>query len=477
MDLRLLALLLITFGGQALSEVNTTQPSTTVLPPDIAVTSNGYDHSYTPTREPSIPPQPEKVEEDSSEELVESSCAAYIASDKAKQALGAAVMKFGLELLSNLKKGPDEPNVIVSPISVSLALSQLALGAADETASQLLRVLHADGIPCYHKALSSLLHELDSNALQVASRIYLKPGFKVKQDFVEESKRIYGTYPATLTKLEEINEWVEKSTEGQVTDFLSSLLPNLVLLLINAVHFKGKSSAGLDSIIREWEARFDPRFTSSDFFHVDEDNMVKVDMMHGPKYPLSQIMLNDLDAQVARLSFKGNMSLLIVMPVSGKVNVSDITAKLNISDLYARFPEQRSVQVQLPRFKLQYTQELHQALTSMGLEELFSGPNLPRIADGPLLVSSVQHKSSMELNEEGAEAAAATSVAIQRSSPFFCVNQPFFFAILDDVTQTPIFLGVITNPNPTSPLIQYKPERGDVDKGDKLGLNDKITPK
>lgn len=79
---------------------------------------------------------------------------------------------------------------------------------------------------------------------------------------------------------------------------------------------------------------------------------------------------------------------------------------------------------------------------------LFSHPKLDRISEGPLFVSSVQHMSSIEINEEGAEAAAATSVVISRSNPSFTVNQPFFFALMDDLSQTPFFLGVISNPNP-----------------------------
>lgn len=89
-----------------------------------------------------------------------------------------------------------------------------------------------------------------------------------------------------------------------------------------------------------------------------------------------------------------------------------------------------------------------------GLGELFSGPNLAKISDGSLLVSSVLHKSSMELTEEGAEASAATSVIISRSNPTFSVNQPFFFALMDDKMHTPLFLGVVRNPNPGATVMQ-----------------------
>lgn len=105
-------------------------------------------------------------------------------------------------------------------------------------------------------------------------------------------------------------------------------------------------------------------------------------------------------------------------------------------------------------------------LFGSGLGEIFSRPNLAKMADGPLLVSNVMHKSAMEINEEGAEAAAATTVVISRmSSPIFHMTQPFFFALIDDMTEVPIFMGVINNPNPGAPVMQ----RGEVSK-DKVGF-------
>lgn len=102
----------------------------------------------------------------------------------------------------------------------------------------------------------------------------------------------------------------------------------------------------------------------------------------------------------------------------------------------------------------------------LGLGEIFSRPNLAEMADGPLLVSSVMHKSTMEIKEEGAEAAAATTVVISRaSSPIFHMTQPFFFAVMDDMTEVPIFMGVINNPNPGAPIMQRE-----VGSKDKIGF-------
>ncbi|XP_023646745.1 alpha-2-antiplasmin-like [Paramormyrops kingsleyae] len=418
MDPRIFALLLLCASRQALTVWGVTDFST---PPDT-----------TP-----VPTDEHGVE-----------CGSRRFGQGAKRAVGAAVTKLGLQLLEKMEIGPEQPNVILSPLSISLALSQLALGARNETEALLLASLHAQDLPCYHWALRELVQHLSGHALQVASRMYLKPGFELKQDFVDESLRIYSSEPAPLVGLEEVNQWVENATQGRVTRFLSSLPVNVVLMLVNAVHFKG-----------EWQARFDPQLTSRDLFYIDSKNMVHVDMMLGPKYPLSVLMDKELGAQVARFPFKEEMSLLVVMPMSEELNVSAMAARLDPADLYDRLPRETSMRVKLPKFRLEDTQDLQEALTSMGMAQLFVAPDLSGIADGFLQVSSVQHKSSIELHEDGAEAAAATAVIVSRSNPTFAVNQPFFFALMDDTTRTPLFLGVVTNPNPGADAVTMQGDR------------------
>ncbi|XP_039987080.1 serpin peptidase inhibitor, clade F (alpha-2 antiplasmin, pigment epithelium derived factor), member 2b [Xiphias gladius] len=392
----------------------------------------------------------------SSEEDQDEGCLSVGRSSESREAIAAAIQKLGVQLLQNLETTPEQPNVIISPFSISLALSQLALGAVNETKELLMHHLHENTLPCYHESLHNVLEQLRNNDLQIATRIFLRQGFAPKQDFVSESQRLYDSEPAVLESLQQINEWVEKATQGKMTDFLSALPPNLLLMLINAVHFKG-----------EWKARFDPRFTSRGVFYLDDKHMVDVEVMEDAKHPLSLFIDNELEAQVASFPFQKSMRLLVVMPMSGQVNVSSLSAKLNISDLYNRLPKEMAVQVKVPKFKLEYAQELQDVFTKLGLGEMFSSPNLADMADGPLLVSSVIHKSCMEINEEGAEAAAATSVVISRASnPVFHLSQPFFFALMDDMTQVPIFMGVITNPNPGAPVLQ----RGEFGSYDKVGF-------
>ncbi|CAN9510898.1 unnamed protein product [Ophioblennius macclurei] len=401
--------------------------------------------------------QPENADATGSDEedaaAAAEGCLAVSRGSQSRDAVAAAIQKLGVQLLQNLETTAEEPNVIISPLSISLALSQLALGAVNETEELLMHHLHQNSLPCYHQSLHNILAHLRNNEVQIATRIFLRRGFEPKQAFLNASQRFYDSEPAVLESLQQINDWVENATRGRMSHFLPALPPNLLLMLINAVHFKG-----------EWKARFDPRFTSRGVFYLDDKHMVDVEVMEDAKHPLSLFIDQELEAQVASFPFLNSMSLLVVMPLSGQVNVSSLSANLNISHLYSRLPKERAVQVKFPKFKLEYAQELQEVFTKLGLGDMFSSPNLADMADGPLLVSSVMHKSSMEVNEEGAEAAAATTVVISRASnPVFHLSQPFFFALMDDKTRVPVFMGVINNPNPGAPVLQ-KADSGNMDK-------------
>ncbi|XP_061829203.1 serpin peptidase inhibitor, clade F (alpha-2 antiplasmin, pigment epithelium derived factor), member 2b [Nerophis lumbriciformis] len=391
-------------------------------------------------------------EENSEEE--DEGCASIGRSPESTEAIAASVQKLGLQLLRHLNTTPEKPNVIISPLSISLALSQLALGAVNETEELLMHHLHDNTLTCYHHSLNHILAQLRNSDLKIATRIFLRQGFKPKEDFLNESKRLYDSEPAVLENVKDVNDWVENATNGKMTNFLSALPPNFLLMLINAVHFKG-----------EWEARFDPASTNKGAFYLDAKHMVEVDMMEDAKHPLRLLTDSELEAQVASFPFVKGLSFLVVMPMSGHVNVSSLAAKLNISSLYERLSKERVVQVKFPKFKLEYAQGLQEVLTKLGLGQIFASPNLADMADGPLLVSSVLHKCNMELSEEGAEAAAATTIVISRASqPVFNLNHPFLFALVDHKTKVPVFMGVINNPNPGAPILQRE-EPGRKEKG------------
>ncbi|XP_063750659.1 alpha-2-antiplasmin-like isoform X2 [Eleginops maclovinus] len=395
-----------------------------------------------------VPPDVPLGEEKETEEEV--GCAGGQAfSPEKRRAVGGAIERLGLKLLGQLPVGPQQPNVIISPLSLALALAQLTLGARNETEKLLLESLHASDLPCYHHILGALVPHLRNTSLEVAARTYLRPGFDVKLSFVEDSLARYRSSPVPLVSVEEVNQWVENCTSGHISNFMESLPHSVVLMLINAVYFKGV-----------WQTQFDPMATFKETFYLSNRNSVPVDMMKSPQYPLRLLNDQQLEAQIASFPFKGNTSFLIVMPLPGKGNLSAVLPKLNISDLYRRLPREKAMQVKLPKVKLQYRQELQEALTNMGLGSLFSGPNLSGISNDPLQVTGVRHASTLELSEEGVEASATTAVTTMRSISLLSVNSPFFFALVDDASLTPLFMGFVTNPAPDrDPMLNDDPGR------------------
>lgn len=161
-------------------------------------------------------------------------------------------------------------------------------------------------------------------------------GFQAKQDFLNESNRVFDSEPAVLENLQQINDWVDNATNGKITDFLSSLPANMLLMLINAVHYKGTMCnslyklanswpEGADSLkvppsichtffpstAGEWKAQFDPRFTSRGVFYLDDEQMVEVEVMEDAKHPLSLFFDNDLEAQVKKKKATKNNKIFL----------------------------------------------------------------------------------------------------------------------------------------------------------------------
>ncbi|XP_072795148.1 alpha-2-antiplasmin isoform X2 [Vicugna pacos] len=357
--------------------------------------------------------------------------------------LAQAMMAFTTDLFSLVAQNSTRPNLILSPLSVALALSHLALGAQNQTLQRLQQVLHADSGPCLPHLLSRLCQDLGPGAFRLAARMYLQKGFPIKEDFMEQSEQLFGAKPVSLTGRKEddlanINQWVKEATEGKIEDFLSDLSDGTVLLLLNAIHFQGF-----------WRSKFDPNLTQRDTFHLDEQFTVPVDMMQARSYPLRWFLLEQPEIQVAHFPFKNNMSFVVIVPTHFEWNVSQVLANLSWDILHQPLLRERPTKVQLPRLHLKYQLDLEATLSQLGLQELFQAPDLSGISDESLVVSSVQHQSTLELSEAGVEAAAATSTAMSRMSlSAFSVNRPFLFLILEDTMSLPLFVGSVRNPNP-----------------------------
>uniref|UniRef100_A0A8C6R086 Serine (or cysteine) peptidase inhibitor, clade F, member 2 n=1 Tax=Nannospalax galili TaxID=1026970 RepID=A0A8C6R086_NANGA len=371
--------------------------------------------------------------------------------------LARGMMAFTADLFSLVAQTSTSPNLVLSPLSVALALSHLALGAQNQTLQSLQQVLHMNSESCLPHLLSHLCRNLGPEAIRLAARMYLQKEFPIKEDFLEQSEQLFGAKPVKLTGKQEedlvnINQWVKEATEGKIEDFLSELPDNTVLLLLNAIHFHGF-----------WRSKFDPSLTQRDSFHLDEQFTVPVDMMQAQSYPLRWFLLEQPEIQVAHFPFKNNMSFVVMMPTYFEWNVSQVLANLSWDTLYQPSLREKPTKVWLPKLHLKHQLDLVATLSQLGLQELFQGPDLRGISDQRLVVSSVQHQSTMELSEAGVEAAAATSTAMNRMSlSSFTVNRPFIFFVMEDTIGVPLFVGSVKNPNPSAqPQLQEQQDSPD----------------
>ncbi|KAG8450776.1 hypothetical protein GDO86_003153 [Hymenochirus boettgeri] len=369
------------------------------------------------------------------------SCDENVSQEEIKK-ISQALTSFSIDLLRDIDPNSQKPSVVISPYSIALGLFQLSLGAGKDTQLKIMETLHIEPSDCLHNQIKFVTNELTKSLLRVATRIYFKKGFNVKESFLERSEKWYGSKPLNLAankeeNLESINDWVKEVTEGKIPHFLSDLPSNVMLMLLNAMHFKGI-----------WKNKFNSSLTYQDLFYINDELTVPVEMMNAQKYPLSWFHLENIDSHVARLQFKGNMSFIVIMPSHSSWNMSTILAHVNHTDLCSRFPKEKPTNLRMPKFSLDYRLELSQALSNLGLGQLFTDPDLKKISDEPLFVSSIEHEATLELNEEGVEASAVTSIITSRSHSIYSVNRPFVFFLYDDTTGIPLFAGHVRNPNP-----------------------------
>lgn len=364
--------------------------------------------------------------------------------------------RFGFDLFSEIWKSEQNQNIFISPFSVSTALTMTLNGASGETEQAMTDTLQLQDIAndainsSYYQLLNALQTSDTKVTLSIANSLWGREGMRFKTNFLGQNFRYFDAEIEMLDfsnqseTLKVINQWVNDNTNGKITEILDEIESNAVLFLINAIYFKGT-----------WQTEFDPSNTQDGTFHLIDGSTTIVPLMKSQgQYPI----YHGENVQAINLPYgEGRMSMYIFLPTQ-ESNLSDFLGTLNAEDWenwMTQFRDQ-NVSIQIPKFKIEYgTKELNDVLTSLGMgvtfdEERADFSRMASLEDigGNLYIEKVAHKTFIEVNEEGAEAAAATSVGIGiRSLPRqFNVNRPFFFAIRDNETKTVLFMGVVVDP-------------------------------
>jgi serine protease inhibitor len=361
--------------------------------------------------------------------------------------------KFGFKLFQEVLKQDSNKNVFVSPTSIAIALSMTYNGASGETQQAMAKALELQGMSLpdinqANEALKATLEKADPDVqLAIANSLWAKQGIPFKPEFLQSNQQFY---KAKVTELnfsspdatKTINGWVKENTRGKIDRIINQIQPNDVLFLINAVYFKGN-----------WSKQFDKSQTTERPFYLSNGTQKQHPMMsQSGKYRYYE---NETLQAVSLPYGKGRLSFYVFLPKKN-TNLKTFEQQLSLENWqqWMNQFQMRSGSIQLPRFKFDYDIQLNNALKALGMETAFSNQaNFSNMTSASVAIDEVKHKTFVEVNEEGTEAAAATSVGMVLTSapmpqePFqMVVDRPFFCAIRDNETGTILFMGSIQEP-------------------------------
>ncbi len=364
--------------------------------------------------------------------------------------------EFGFDLFKELTIIDKNQNIFISPTSIMLALSMTNNGADRDTKIEMSNVLQLSGLSIDDANLAALqlqelLHNPDSNVeLSIANSIWLRQGFPFKDEFLNSATKYFDSEMKSLdaSSAKDINKWVDSATKGKIKKIVEFVNPITIMFLINAIYFKGI-----------WTYQFEETFTREREFYLLDGSTIKHPLMEQNgnfKY------LETDQFQAIRLPYGSErMSMLVFLP-SKDYGLENFLNKLNYenwNNWQKRFGSQKGTIV-LPRFKTEYEISLNAVLKRLGMPLAFNEKKADfskmtvKVKGRNVFIQKVKHKTFLEVNEEGTEAAAVTSVSMGTTSisvdtyiPFYMiVDRPFFCMILDDATSNILFMGVIVNP-------------------------------
>ncbi len=372
--------------------------------------------------------------------------------------ISAAHNAFGLDILKELQSEDKSENIFISPSSISLALSMTYNGAVGETKSAMAKTLKLSDFSIEQvnqssKNLLELLDDPDSKVqIDIANSIWARKGVEFKQSFLDVNQKYYSAKVTTLDFSQEdavdiMNKWVSDNTVGKIPTIITPpITPAAVMYLINAIYFNGT-----------WSYEFDSKLTEEGEFTSFDGSKHTKPMMHQTREDFSYLETDDFQAVELPYGEKKRLGMYVFLPKKDSTAFFNGLAADDWNSWVSKFKTKEGALI-LPKFKIEYGQKLNATLEKLGMKIAFSpDADFSNIADasgvGGFYISNVMHKSFIDVNEEGTEAAAATSVemkfgmAEQEEQDAFHmeVNKPFFFAIADQETKEIIFMGLVKN--------------------------------
>lgn len=358
---------------------------------------------------------------------------------------------YAFDIFSRVLSQAGDVNTIISPLSISYALSMTVNGAANGTRDSILKALRvndtsmADLNKSYKDLTASLLSVDSRVTMYIANSVWTEKDFPVKAPFTNTLTSYYDAQAKSFditdpTVPTQINSWISNHTNGLINNMISQLDANTVMLLINAIYFKGM-----------WKTQFDASATTSRTFTKPDGSTENVPTMYQSE---NQKVYRGNGFYVAEIPYgQGNYVMDIILPDDN--NLSAVTSSLTVANLsiWTTSLTSSKVNLYLPKFKYIYNISLQNVLSLMGMGIAFTdAADFSNISDISLLISKILHQAYIQTDEEGTEAAAATVVEFEPTmvgpveSITIDVNHQFIYLIREVTTNSIIFMGKVTDP-------------------------------
>ena len=333
---------------------------------------------------------------------------------------------------------PEDENYMFSPLSIKMALAMASAGAAGETRNEILNTLQIDDLNKYFAYAKQLIKDYSENEivqLNIANSLWLNTDYLKNVKFRDDFKNIIQNYfnadseeVNNLNAVDKINNWVKNKTNNKITELVSD--SDFLAYIINAIYFKG-----------EWAVQFNEKNTEKDDF-TDRNNVkTKIDFMNNIGY---YQYYSDSNLKMIKIPYKDmKTSMYIAMTDNNDADFESAIDKM----------QSKRVQLSIPKFKTEFKVSLKDTLYKMGIKTAFN----KNIADfnnmfaglqENAFISDVIHKTYINVDENGTEAAAVTGISVgatsmppQEEPVVFKADRPFTYFIRDDVNGVILFIG------------------------------------
>lgn len=360
---------------------------------------------------------------------------------------------FGFELFNQVIESDHTPNIMISPASVSIALGMAYNGAEGTTRDAFEEVLNYEGLErdeineITKELIQVLLTNVQGNLMEIANSMWYDQGFPVEQEFIDLNTLYYDAELREIdfrkaSAVNTINQWVSENTHGKIEKIIDAIDPAMMMILINAIYFNCV-----------WEVEFDPEDTyPQPFYREDKSLFGEVEMMQ-VESTFNASFTEKFTA--VELPYKNKkFSMFLFLPTEGN-SLNQLIGQLDgptWNQWLEDFSERKDFSVTMPKFKFEYDRSMAEDLKAMGLEVAFTDlADFSGISPVDLLISDVIHKTYVDVNEEGTEAAAVTAIVFETTSigPVngIRLDRPYLFAITENSSKSIVFIGKVQEPS------------------------------